>query len=93
MAYDAARGGVVLYGGTGAGGVGRLGMLADTWTWDGTRWRREGAADGGPGPRCVHAMAYDERRGRVVLHGGSGPDGQLGDTWEWDGGRWTRVAG
>jgi hypothetical protein len=35
-------------------------------------------------------MAFDERRGRVVLYGGSGPRENLGDTWEWDGVRWPR---
>src|SRR5260221_6832669 len=33
-------------------------------------------------------MAYDARRGRVVLFGGSGSQGVLGDTWEWDGSAW-----
>jgi hypothetical protein len=33
MAYDAARGQVVLFG-----GVGYSGTLNDTWVWDGTNW-------------------------------------------------------
>jgi len=34
MAYDAARGRVVVFGGSGFNGI-----LNDTWTWDGTDWR------------------------------------------------------
>jgi hypothetical protein len=89
MAYDAARGVVVLHGGTAAGAQG-FQYLDDTWTFDGARWER--VSEHGPGARCVHAMAFDERRGRIVLYGGSGPTDQLGDTWEWDGARWTRAA-
>jgi hypothetical protein len=35
MAYDAARGRTVLFGGNGDGRV-----LDDTWEWDGARWHR-----------------------------------------------------
>ncbi len=47
-----------------------------------------------PAARMQHAMAYDSRRGRVVMFGGRGSDGheygdyQFNDTWEWDGTRW-----
>ena len=34
MAYDAARGRVVLFGGADVDGT----PLGDTWTWDGTTW-------------------------------------------------------
>jgi hypothetical protein len=36
MAYDAATGTVVLFGGDN-----RHGVLGDTWTWDGTTWTRQ----------------------------------------------------
>jgi hypothetical protein len=36
LAYDAARNRVVLFGGTD-----ELGLLRDTWTWDGTDWTSE----------------------------------------------------
>jgi hypothetical protein len=93
MTYDNARGTIVLHGGTAEPAPGTRGFryLEDTWTFDGARWRQVSAD--GPGARCVHAMAFDEGRARVVLYGGSAPDGQLGDTWEWDGQRWTRVGG
>jgi hypothetical protein len=46
-----------------------------------------------PAGRMQHAMAYDSRRGRVVMFGGrsAGPDNgdhEFNDTWEWDGLRW-----
>ncbi len=85
MAYDAARGVMVLFGGDRA--------RNETWTWDGARWREHRVA--GPSPRSVHAMAYDEKRERVVLFGGGGPGGpglynSFNDVWEWDGARWVK---
>jgi hypothetical protein len=44
-----------------------------------------------PVARHGHAMAYDARRGRVVLFGGIGRGGDLDDTWEWDGATWTQL--
>ena len=46
---------------------------------------------GGPGARAGHAMAFDARRGKVVLFGGEVGATLLGDTWEWDGSRWAHV--
>ena len=89
LAYDAARGVTVLFGG------GR--RTNETWTWDGVQWKQHLAASGPPG-RDTHAMAYDVARGRVVLYGGGGDRGKgvapywyLDDVWEWDGTRWTRA--
>jgi hypothetical protein len=79
MAYDSARGRVVLFGGN-----------ADTWEWDGYAWSQFAAA--GPSARTSHAMAYDSARGRVVLFGGVDVNGYCGDTWEWSGSAWTAVA-
>src|SRR5215472_2396562 len=47
----------------------------------------------GPSPRASHAVAYDSRRGRVVLFGGNPnqPATFFGDTWEWDGSYWTQM--
>lgn len=45
-----------------------------------------------PAPRRHAALAYDARRGRVVLHGGEDDRGTvLSDTWEWDGVRWREI--
>lgn len=50
-------------------------------------WRQ--VAANGIGARDRHAMAYDARRGRVVLFGGMNASSQiLADTLEWDGVTW-----
>jgi len=67
--------GVVLFGGSGAGGA-----LRDTWLWNGTSWAAE-AATGSPSARTGAAAAFDGNTQRLVLFGGVGPGGViLGDT-------------
>ena len=84
MAYDSARGRVVLFGGNGSNGA-----MGDTWEWDGTGWAQMPAE--GPAARAFAAMAYDSRIGRVVMYGGrGGTAGILSDTWLWDGAKWQR---
>jgi hypothetical protein len=82
MAYDAARGRTVLFGGHSG-----TGWLYETHEWDGTNWitRQTSAA---PATRWAHALAFDEARARVVLFGGfyndgRGTGGTFGDTWEY----------
>ena len=90
MAYDQARGVVLLFGGhTGStGNPDRL--LNDTWQYDGTNWTELHPATTPP-PRELAAMAYDPIRERVVLIGGViFAPGTTGDTWEWDGNDWTQ---
>jgi len=70
----------VLFGGN------HLGVLDDTWEWDGTDWLQRTPAHQ-PSARDGHAMAYDSARGVVVLFSGYG---LLSDTWEWDGTDWTQ---
>ena len=65
MAYDSARGRVVLFGGI--GGLAR--NCGDTWEWDGDGVGASGLAGARPRARGDHAMAYDSARGRVVLFG------------------------
>ncbi|MEM6531131.1 MAG: kelch repeat-containing protein [Myxococcota bacterium] len=91
MAYDAARGVVVLFGGIASD------ELNDTWEYDGIQWRR-GVPPGSdqvlPPGRHGHQMVYDAARGRVVLVGGteSIEGGRFSnDTWEWDGQSWSNV--
>ena len=84
MAYDAARGRVVLFGGYDFfSGL----ALADTWEWDGNTWVATTPATSPPG-RYGQAMVYDSARQRIVLFGGAGDVGDLADTWEWDGSTW-----
>ena len=67
MAYDAATGTVVLFGGYNGH------YLADTWTWDGTTWTKRAPAVHPPG-RAEAVMAYDAATGTVVLFGGVNND-------------------
>ena len=84
MAYDAAHGQVVLFG-----GEGNSGLLSDTWVWDGANWTQKSPATSPPA-RFSHAMAYDAAHGQVVLLGGYAYSGYLSDTWVWDGANWTQ---
>lgn len=94
MAYDSARGKVLLFGGTSA--VTPYGDRNDTWEWDGATgiWtqRLPNGDLNSPSARDDMAMAYDSTRGKVVLWGGWNGSG-TNDTWEWDGtlGTWTHV--
>jgi hypothetical protein len=88
LAYDAARGVTVLFGGrTGSG------YLNDTWEWNGTAWtqRTLTGASGSPPARYGHAMAYDAARGTTILFSGNDGTGQRNDTWEWNGTTWTQL--
>jgi hypothetical protein len=84
MAYDAATGTVVLFG-----GLGKSRALGDTWTWNGTTWTQQHPAVH-PGARTNAAMAYDAATGNVVLFGGYTSKGARADTWTWNGTTWTR---
>lgn len=85
MAYDAAHGQIVLFGGSGESND-----LADTWVWDGTSWT-EKSPQTSPPARASHAMAYDAAHNQIVLFGGVSPASQaLNDTWLWDGTNWTQ---
>ncbi|HET9373235.1 MAG TPA: hypothetical protein VFO19_23390 [Vicinamibacterales bacterium] len=85
MAYDRARGRVVLFGGDAFG----LDRFGDTWIWNGDVWREVDRR--GPSPRAGHAMAFDSARQRVVLFGGHTASDLVADTWEWDGETWTQM--
>lgn len=87
MAYDDARGVIVLFGGTPSSGGSHLG---DTWEWDGRDWSHVDPLTS-PSARSSHAMAYDPIRRCVVLFGGVGASSaRRSDTWEYDGADWTR---
>jgi hypothetical protein len=84
MAYDSARGVVVLFGGSDSSSY-----KGDTWEWNGAAWTLK--ATTGPSPRNETAMAYDSTRGVIVLFGGGQDNNPQNnsDTWEWDGATWT----
>jgi hypothetical protein len=79
VAYDAATGNMVLFGGTGASGP-----LDGTWVWDGATWTRQFPKTS-PRARYVASMAYDAATGNVVLFGGYA-GALLSDTWIWGSG-------
>jgi hypothetical protein len=78
----------VLFGGWST----QAGFLADTWEWDGLRWKRVDAF--GPSARGGKpGMAYDSSGHRILLYGGWGAqeNGPLSDMWAFDGEAWTAV--
>src|SRR5438552_20551 len=87
LAYDAARGVYVMFGGQTAKAT-----SDETWSWDGKTWKALSPAHKPP-PRRAAAMAYDPVHRVVVLYGGVVPDAAEGfdasDTWTWDGFDWT----
>ena len=89
MAFDAARGQVVMFGGRAADGQ----LLGDTWTWDGGSWTQQHPAVS-PSPRSQSVMAFDAAHGVVLLYGGfapgAGPDTSR-QTWTWDGSNWHQM--
>lgn len=96
MAYDSLRGRLVLFGGnrvlfgTDDGDT----FLDDTWEWDGRRWTQVKLP--GPAARAEAAIAFDSKRGCIVMFGGYSRTKDVitrfGDTWEWNGAHWTQLA-
>lgn len=87
MAYDAATGQLVLFGGL----LGNTVVLGDTWTWDGLTWIRQHPVTS-PRNREYASMAYDTASSQLVLFGGDflSSRGFGDDTWTWDGASWTQ---
>lgn len=86
MAYDAADGYVVLFG-----GLNSSGFSTQTWKYVGGTWTQLHPTNH-PMGRVQGMMAYDPRDHYVVLYGGWGPGGVFdNDTWTFSGGRWTDI--
>jgi len=87
MAYDAAHGNVVMFGGSVSGSRG-----GDTWIWNGTTWTQMSPANSPPA-RDDYAMVYDAAHAQVVLFGGEDASlNRLNDTWVWNGSNWIQQA-
>ncbi len=84
MAFDAASGQLVLFGGADSSSV-----LGDTWTWDGSNWTQAQPSTSPPAREWA-SMAHDPATRQLVLFGGLSAAGRLGDTWTWDGSTWTQ---
>lgn len=82
MAFDAAHGQVLLFGGLDGNGT----DLGDTWIWDGSNWTQV-SPQTSPSARDNYALAYDTKHGQIVLFGGESAFSSvtLGDTWLWTG--------
>jgi hypothetical protein len=90
IAYDTQRRKAVLFGGTSIWlGEGNEIRENETWEWDGREWMQK-FPETSPPARNAFTMAYDEKRGMVLLFGGQGDHEILRDTWEWDGQNWTQ---
>lgn len=87
MAYDEARGELVLFGGRGGEGP----NPAETWVRRNESWVRLHPEDE-PSPRYGAAMVYDSSRREIVLFGGwagsNGGNETSNETWIWDGVNW-----
>lgn len=88
LTYDAARGAVTMLGGSPVCGQEPLPDSA-LWMWDGRAWRAIQPAGPSPGAREDAMIAFDSRRGVLVLYGGRRGRRVFEDTWEWNGTAWT----
>lgn len=89
LAYDAARGRIVMF----AGEVNSPLLSTETWEWNGTAWALKVPRTGSPPARRGHSLTYDSKRHRVIMFGGYGADNAFfDDTWEWNGTVWTNIS-
>lgn len=95
LAYDEARGVMVLFGGVRQVDGTRQEFFNDTWEWNGQDWVERTPELPPPGRGSVNTY-YDPLRQKVVIHGGYAVDENGSnifpdDTWEWDGENWNQV--
>ncbi|MGI8550764.1 MAG: Kelch repeat-containing protein, partial [Dehalococcoidia bacterium] len=92
LAYDAARGVVILFGGAGGCASGGCAYLNDTWAWNGSTWAPQFPSTSPP-TRVGSSMVNDAATNTVVLFGGQTCNNSgcrlLSDTWTWNGTTWT----
>jgi len=77
MAFDAVRGKLVVFGGSGSG------LLNDTWEFDprSGAWRQALIAGTAPSPRHRHQAVYAPDRGVIYFFGGSTSAGLTNELW------------
>ena len=90
MAYDAATGQLLMFGGLISAG----GLSNQTWQWTGKGWSLLRPTVSPP-PRMHGSMAYDPATRQLILSGGwtnsaNGP--VLTDTWNWTGTSWAELS-
>jgi hypothetical protein len=93
MAYDAADGYVVMFGGENLTTLTAT-DLGDTWEFSAGVWTNVTASlTVSPPARVLAPMTYDSLDGSLLLQGGENVTSvELGDTWNWSAGAWTLVA-
>jgi N-acetylneuraminic acid mutarotase len=79
MAFDAASGKMVLFGGW----EGRVGSLGDMWAYDPgvNDWSRLNPAGHRPSKRLQHCMIYDPVSARIIMFGGWSGSHWFNDLW------------
>ena len=94
VAYDAADGYVLLFGGVDCAGN----FLNDTWAFHAGYWTNI-TSSVAPPAREASSMTYDPADRAVLLFGGDGPTGntseqygRFNDTWEFSAGHWRMLA-
>jgi hypothetical protein len=92
MAYDQARGQMVLFGGATSAYTTCETANSQTWAWNSSlgAWSQLSPLHSPPA-LADHGMVYDSRRQKIVLFGGCSDAGISGDTWEWDGLDWAKA--
>lgn len=90
LAFDTARGVIVMFGGRSDSCDCEDGDVDDTFELVGGTWTLRTPSTR-PSPRSSFAMAYDQRRKRVVVYGGTYGTTARGGTWEWTGSDWENV--
>ncbi len=83
LAYDSVRQRIVRFGGY-TDGTGDS-QIDETWEWDGSAWALMSPAVR-PSARGGHSMAFDAKRGLMVLYGGY----RHNEVWEYDGTTWAQ---
>ncbi|HZY69864.1 MAG TPA: hypothetical protein VFF67_02655 [Thermoplasmata archaeon] len=99
LAYDAADGYVVLFGGSSTGLCGsttNLSPCADTWEFVAGHWGRL-TPRSSPSNRTGMGLVYDGGDGYLLLYGGACPGAGSAarfcdDTWKFHGGNWTNLS-
>jgi len=85
MVYHPGRQTVLLYGGERHLDSGDLEISDELWELEGSYWRKV-CGPCPPGPRDNFGMAYDARRGLLLIFGGEDGNAITGnEIWEWDG--------
>ena len=85
MAFDKARGELLLFGGGNWNPY-----FGDMWRFNGTTWSSI-TVTGGPSQRQSARMVFDSTRSLVLLFGGDNSSA-LADLWEWNGASWAPVS-